>query len=183
MTRKEYVINTGSISYPDDVRDNVEEALWLFETETDNSNTIDDLIHAFTDQNVPIYYSELYDAVRVLDYYCTQVVSEGLYCVDSKNEFSLTSLLQSAYYELIREEICNNLETILFNHCTRIFDRFLKENDGIEVTPAIEDTLTEVFETLALEYNENTDKEYSALDEECKEAIKSIFKEKEGEGE
>ena len=139
-----------------------------------------DMIQEFADSAVPIYNSELIDAVNDLNSYCTDVVAEGLYVVDSQHPFDLDELLQSAYYELIERHVYEDLDTILFNRGVDVIDEYVREK-GITLTEEQENELEYQLEMHCEGYDTGT--YISTFDDECRQLVDDILVNDKGEGE
>ena len=176
MLKKDYILK--GVFYSVEVENTVKDVFREIE-EVSYDGYICDIIHDFTDSAVPIYHSELIDAVKDLDSYCTDVVAEGLYVVDSQHQFDLDDLLKSAYYELIEHHVYENLDTILFNRGVDVIDEYVREKD-ITLTEERENELEYQLE-MHCEGYDTTSSDISVFDDECKELVDDILVNDEGE--
>ena len=130
MLKKDYILK--GVFYSVEVENTVK---GVFDeiSEASYDGYICDMIQEFADSAVPAYHGSLIDAVKDLDSYCTDVISEGLYIVDSQHKFSLDNLLMTAYYELIERHVYEDLDTILFNRGVDVIDEYVREK-GITLT-------------------------------------------------
>ena len=113
LAEKDYFLNG---TYSEKVRDRIIEAFEDFVYSGGCNEAIYDEFSKRADENVPVYYDELTNAVNDLREACESVIFEGLFVVDPKT-FSLDRLLSSAYWYVINSEFDNCREEIIFNFC------------------------------------------------------------------
>ena len=176
MIKKEFLIKD---IYSVEVENTVKDVFRDIE-EVSYDGYICDIIQELADSAVPIYHGELIDAVKDLDSYCTDVISEGLYVVDSQSKFSLDDLLRTAYYALIEHHVYVELDTILFNRGVDVIDEYVREK-GITLTEEQENELEYQLEMHCQDYEVSN--YISDFDDGCRQLVDELIDNDEGEGE
>lgn len=139
-----------------------------------SQDTIEECLYNNADSYIPIYCSEIYGATQFLAEYLEEAIANGSIAIE-RNNFDLCKVLQQAYFYAIKEDLCENIKSIIFNYCVDLVDD-LSEVKNAPDDESIRDRLTEELESIAEDVSANYyDHSFEDVDNMVKKVINEVF--------
>lgn len=156
-----------------------EDVLDRFTDEMGNDSYVGDMISEVADNQVPIYYGDIWEGARDIEEYIGEAIAQGLYDVTNSRDFDLHRLFQAGYYEYYTQSLYRNLDEMVFNMVAHHVNDFLNGLNEEDVVRVELDEIEERIESFSENFDNN--KRISDIMDEANDIISDIEDELEAE--